>query len=286
MKRILPLLFVSALASLHTLAQAPDSSRWGSVYISGGAFYAGEQTLYRQDVALITSGSTLLAGGLADHDYDGDAYEEGSGLFEAGIGLYPFRKQGQAGPELRVGFLYGGRSTIEGVFFRSTTTPYDTLVSSGTGQVYYIDSVHRSTYGVRYSAERFGLSTSLTWRTKGRRWSVYGGVGLGGGVLLNARTEVSHSTQDLIEGGYFAQQDGRGRYGTYASETFRNGTGWWCGLWTPVGLDFRIARRGDFWSRMHLYYELRPQLLFQGTPELGTHTGFGLQSVFGARFEL
>lgn len=287
MNRYLPLLLVGLLASVQAQAQAPDSSRWGAVYIGGGAFYGGQGSLYRQDIALITPGSILLAGGLADHDYSDDAYEDATGMFEAGISLYPCRKTGRRGPELRMGFLYGGRSSLGGYFQRTTRTPYDTLTSSQTGQVYYVDSVYRSTYAVNYSAERFGLNASLIWRTKGR-WSVYGGVGLAGGLLMNARTKVYRNIYDSVDGPAIGPADGY--YGQYrtdgGSESYRNGTGWWMSLYAPIGIDFQIARHSPFWSRAHLFYELRPQLLFQGTPELGTGTSFGVQSVFGVRFTL
>ncbi|MBK8612608.1 MAG: hypothetical protein IPN85_03810 [Flavobacteriales bacterium] len=288
MKRILLLMSSAVLASSWTLAQSPDSSSWGSVYIGGGAFFAGSQPLYRQELALITSGSTLLAGGHVDHDYSNAGYEDATGLLDAGISFHPFRKSAGLGPELRVGFLYGGRSTLTGYLRRSTRTPYDTLTSSQTGETFYVDSVHSSTYLVEYSAERFGLSTSLVWRTKGR-WSIYGGVGLAGGLLMNARTEVYHSTYDGVDDPNNNRPSDvhDGRYsGNGGTETFRNGTGWWLSLNTPLGLDFQVARRSAFWSRVHLYDELRPQLLFQGTPELGTGTNFGVQSVFGVRLKL
>lgn len=288
MKRILLLMSSAVLASSWTLAQSPDSSSWGSVYIGGGAFFAGSQPLYRQELALITSGSTLLAGGHVDHDYSNAGYEDATGLLDAGISFHPFRKSAGLGPELRVGFLYGGRSTLTGYLRRSTRTPYDTLTSSQTGETFYVDSVHSSTYLVEYSAERFGLSTSLVWRTKGR-WSIYGGVGLAGGLLMNARTEVYHSTYDGVDDPNNNRPSDvhDGRYsGNGGTETFRNGTGWWLSLNTPLGLDFQVARRSAFWSRVHLYDELRPQLLFQGTPELGTGTNFGVQAVFGVRLKL
>lgn len=287
MKRTLSLLLAAGLASAHVLAQAPDSSNWGAVYISGGGFYAGTSALYEQDIALITPGSTLLAGGLADHDYSDNTYENAAGMFDAGIGIHPFRKADRLGPELRIGFLYGGRSSVGGYFQRTTRTPFDTLTSSQTGEVFYVDSVHRSTYAVDYSAERFGLNASMIWRTKGR-WSVYGGVGLAGGLLMNARTDVHRSIYDNVDGPAYSQGDGfySSPFANGGAESYRNGTGWWVSVNTPVGLDFQIARHSPFWSRTHLFFELRPQLVFQGTPELGTGTSFGLQTVFGVRFTL
>lgn len=281
------ILAIALAVGIPAAAQEVPSSPWSTGYLAGGGFFAGNEALFRQDVALLTPGSALLAGGLPDHDYDSDPYlEEGAGLFEAGIGLLPFRKADRNGPELRLGFLYAGRNQLSGYFSRTTRTPYDTLTSSQTGEVYYIDSVHRSTYAVEYSAERFGLNASLTWRTNGR-WSIYGGVGLAGGLLMNARTDVYRSIFDSVDGPSPGPGDGfYGRYNSGASESFRNGSGWWVSLYAPIGLDFRIARKGELWGRLYLYTELRPQLVFQGMPELGTGTSFGIQNILGLRFAL
>ena len=289
MNRVLFILFSALIAAASAQAQAPDTnSCLGSVYIGGGAFFAGAQPLYQQDLTLIAPGSTLLAAGFSDHDYSDAGYQDATSLFEAGIGFHPFRKASGLGPELRVGFLYGGRSNLSAYLRRTTRTPYDTLTSSQTGEVFYTDSVHSSAYLVDYSAERFGLNTSLIWRTKGR-WSIYGGVGAAGGLLMNARTDIYHSIYNSVDG-MAGNLPNEGNYTGYSgnggTESFRNGTGWWLSLYTPIGVDFQIAKRSVFWSRAHLFYELRPQLLFQGTPELGTVTNFGVQSVFGLRFTL
>ena len=281
-------LFLLLSVASSATAQEAAPSTLSAVHLASGGFSGGNAALYRQEIARLTPGSALLADGLLDHDFDSDPYAgEGSGLFEVGVGLRPFRKADRSGPELCLGILYAGRTELTGYFTRITRTPYDTLTSSQTGEVFYIDSVRRSTYAVEYSAERFGLNASLTWRTKGR-WSIYGGVGLAGGLLMNARTDVYHSLYDSVDGpavGPWDGPDGRSVPGG-ASESFRNGTGWWVSVYAPIGLDFRIARKGELWGRLYLYTELRPQLVFQGLPELGTGTSFGMQNILGLRFAL
>ena len=279
-RSIIPvLLAVAAMGPVS--AQSSDSSLWHSAYMGGGAFLWQGQSLFQSDFAALAPGSALLAGGLQDHRYSSYPENSAAGLFEAGVGLLPWRNDQRNGPELRLGVFYGGRSSVSGYFYRSDRTPYDTLVSSQTGAVYYVDSVFRSTTNVNYSAERFGLNASLIWRSKGR-WSVYGGIGIAGGWLMNARTQVYHYTSSNVSGPVVGEPNGG--YFSSVSEQYRNGNGWWLSVYAPIGLDFQITKRNPFWKRMHLYYEFRPQMLFQGTPELGTNTTFGGQSVFGARF--
>ena len=290
MNRVALLLFALLANFGMVQAQTQNTSPWGSVYIGGGAFFSGGQSLIRNDIVKLAPGSTLLAVDLSDHSFSNNTYVEGTGLFDMAISLHPWQKDAGHGPELRLGLLYGGRAYQGAQFYRIDRTPYDTLTSNQTGEQYFVDSVNSSTYWINSSSERFGLNSSLLWRTSGR-WSIYGGVGIAGGLLVNARTEVWHDLYSGVSGQvdqYANAPYGYGPSHGYAAtgENFRNGTGWWLAFYTPVGLDFQIARTSPFWSRVHLFTEVRPQVAFQGSPELGTSTGFGVQSVFGVRFRI
>lgn len=286
--RIASLVLGLFVATTATMAQA-DSSRWGSVYVAGGAYLVAGQPLFRGDLDKLAAGSVLLSQDLSDHTFSNDRYYSATGSFEVSLGLYPCERQGRQGPELRLGVIYAGGVSQSAFLQRTIRTPYDTLTSSQTGEQVFVDSVHQSNYWIRRSAERFGLNASLIWRTDAR-WSFFGGVGLAGGLAMNAGTSVTHDTYEGIDGPGSSYENGHYSNGGYGNrdnlEVFRNGTGWWLSMYTPIGLDFQIARRNAFWNRLHLYYEVRPQLIMQGSPELGTYTDFGMQSLFGARLKL
>ncbi|HRH69436.1 MAG TPA: hypothetical protein PLB89_08030 [Flavobacteriales bacterium] len=277
------------VGSMVAMSQAPDPSRWGSVYVAGGTYFVAGQPLFRGDLEKLAPGSVLLAQDLSDHNFSNDRYYSGTGSFEISLGFLPWQREGKPGPELRLGVIYAGSIPQNALLQRTTRTPYDTLTSSQTGEQFFVDSMHQSSYWIEHSAERFGLNASLIWRTQAR-WSFFGGCGLAGGPAMNAGTYVRHTLVDRIdgpganyEGGQYSQ--GYSAY-TNGTEFFRNGTGWWLSMYTPIGLDFQIARYNAFWNRLHLYYEVRPQLLVQNSPELGTYTDFGIQSLFGARLKI
>src|SRR5262245_8744025 len=96
----LPFLLLASLPQLLR-AQAPGDSlgAMSSVQLATGNFFIGNQPLYMHDVARITEGSALLAADLSDHDYYGEEYRTGAPLFEASLGLLPFRHAGHRGPE-------------------------------------------------------------------------------------------------------------------------------------------------------------------------------------------
>ncbi|MGB0807307.1 MAG: hypothetical protein ACPGRC_11500 [Salibacteraceae bacterium] len=53
----------------------------------------------------------------------------------------------------------------------------------------------------------------------------------------------------------------------------------------PLGLDFRIANKSEFWQRVHLFYEMRPSLEMISIPELSTYTTVAWQHGFGIKVQ-
>jgi hypothetical protein len=116
------------------------------------------------------------------------------------------------------------------------------------------------------------------------------------GALANVQTTIQYEEYSGVSAPSTSSSSGSsfpyayGYFGTgdhtYSTETLDRGTGWWTSLYTPLGLDFRFGRTGDFWTRMHAFAELRPQLVVQHTDDLGTNTSFGIQNLIGLRFRL
>lgn len=223
---------------------------------------------------------------VADHKMVPWDQQQETFSFVMSIGLLPFSKEDHLGPELRLGFIHAGWNERQATLQKMQRTPYDTLVSASTGQEYLVDSVHGSTYFISTKAERIGLDVSMVWSYIGR-WSLYGGVGVMGGPSVNARTYVQLENYEGITAAqgpssYYPQ--GGDRQSTY--ETLKSGTGWWLSTYVPIGIDFRLSKEHPFWKQLHLYYELRPQLLIQGSPELDSTVGTGLLANFGIRMTL
>ncbi len=291
MQRVTLALAVLLSASCVDKALAQEASpvrRLGAVLMGGGSFVSVDPFFGRGDLLRLAPGSELLSRDLSGYTYSTDDLLSGEGSFDLGISFFPCAKEARNGPELRVGVLFGNGPSLRASESRTTRSPYDTLTSSLTGERVLVDSVNTSEYELGYGAERFGLNGSLVWRRPGR-WSLYGGAGLMGGVLMNARTTVSHRVDVRTDNGssypWNAGDD------TFADvpveeESFRNGTGWWFGAYVPLGLDWRAGTVSPFWSRVHFCYELRPQLVIQNIPELATATGGGMQALFLARIEL
>ncbi|HOZ41458.1 MAG TPA: hypothetical protein PLL25_11675 [Flavobacteriales bacterium] len=275
---------------LMAVAQASDSTRWGSIHVAGGSYFVKDATLFRNDIAALVPILGLDDRNLMEYRFTDETFATGLGVFEIAVGYHPFGDTERRGPEVRAGISYAGTQNLRAGLDRTTRAPYDTLTSSQTGDQTFVDSVFSDRIRVQHTAQRVGLNAAIIWRSSGR-WSVYGGVGVAGGPVLNARTEVwQDGNRDVAE-----REESTDDVDLIApwdlplpntSEVYRNATGWWFSMYVPFGIDLQLARKKTFLSRVHFLIEVRPQLAHQGTPELGTRTSIGQQTLSGLRLEL
>lgn len=282
MRNAAGLVMVLLAASHQLLAQEEaEQPRWGGAYVSTGLFVDHRWHLFKSDIATLTSGSRLLARDPSDHWFTTGQRTAGT-AFTAAVSLHPFQRADHRGPELRVGFLSANDLVARARYERTTTITYDTLVSTITSERYPVDSVLDSAYDIEHRYRMVGLQTSLLWRTKGR-FSLYGGVGVGVGLMYDAITQVRYSLSASVSGPADLQD---GEDAIAEEEAFQNGLGSWFQWHIPLGLDYRMHRTHELWSRVHLFYELAPQMIFAQRPDLRSTVGTGLSALLGVRVTL
>jgi len=280
-------LLSSAAVAQDDYASPPSSTGiWGSVYLASGASSIDDRRLLSSDYRLLLTGTEFVEEDLSAYRQNNYfwAGNSGSRAVVLGLGIHPFMNNDRKGPELRMGVSYASVRAGRLGYERSERYTLDTLVSSSSGIVFFVDSTFTSRYDMGHNAERFGLDGSLIFRTGGRsRWSLHGGVGLALGARFNARTWVNKADEGVVN--YPGMS---GRYELIASryEEVDNSGGMWVAFQAPIGVGFRLSRRSNLLGRMDLYLEGRPGMLVQGNKELGTVTSFGSQSLFGLRVRL
>lgn len=266
---------------------APEPSGfWSSAYVSNGGSTVGNRELVMADYRVLLEGSAFSNADLTT--YRQDLYRgtipQPTSAFVFGAGVHPFRGKAGKGPEMRLGFSYMSGGSSQLALKLSERYPLDTLSSSSSGAVYYVDSTYTSKYVLQHGSEHFGVDVSLVFRTDQRaRWSFFGGGGLGFGGRFNARTTATLTSE--------SSTNRPGTIGIASTdkldvEQVDNSGGLWLMFYAPVGVGFRIAKENEFWNRMELYLEGRPGMMVQGTQEFGTITSFGSQFLFGLRVRL
>lgn len=196
----------------------------------------------------------------------------------------------KANPKLRLGFTFSPGKSFYGGSFKENRFPFDTLVSSQTGENIYIDSVITESNGVFYNSDQIRLNASLIFSTNPeKRWALYSGIGVTAGISLNQNTTVSYSkngrTDEVQAINPNMHSNITGYSTTYESisESYRNKTNFGFSAYIPVGVDFRIGNKREFWKRTHLFFEFQPAVDVTSVPELKTYTNLRFNSGLGLR---
>lgn len=264
----------------------PAAQQWGSIHLGGGGSGLDDRDLLLSDMRRLAEGSTILATDLGAFRETSSNWWEPitSRAWAVNVSLLPFRTDDKRGPELRMGIEYAGGLVGELTLERADRTPYDTLRSATSSVVILVDSISMSRISMEHRGERIGVDGSLIFRTGGRsRWALFGGGGLAFGLRFNAGTRVRRIDERYVN------YPGNTAYSGEVLEQvegIRNGGGGWFSAYLPVGVSFRLARRGDLLGRMDLFLESRPGILVQQVPELGTIFSAGSRSLFGVRLRL
>ncbi len=162
----------------------------------------------------------------------------------------------------------------------------DTIISSQTG-TRYIDSVTYKSYNLNYRNMQIRLDGAFIFRTNpASRWNLYGGIGLTFGISINAHTTITENlySSNQVTGTYnYSYQSISNNPKT---EIFNNKKSLNGSVYIPLGIDFRLGRSKEPWSKTHLYIELRPSLEFINIPELKTYIYDAVQASFGFRVRI
>lgn len=195
------------------------------------------------------------------------------------------RKVYKTNPKLRIGLSYFSGTSLTGSLYKNERKRYDTLTSNQTGQVTYIDSTTDHYYNMNYTSEQLRFDGSLIFRTNPQnRWSLYTGLGFTAGISFNAQTEISYDKINKTEVVYATNTPSQ-YYGAnnFKSERYRSKNNFGFLTYLPMGIDFRIGNKREFWKQIHLFYELRPLVNVTSIPELRSITNIGIQNQIGLR---
>ncbi|MFM2135218.1 MAG: hypothetical protein RL021_618 [Bacteroidota bacterium] len=178
--------------------------------------------------------------------------------------------------------------------FREERFPYDTLISTQTGTQYYTDSVHYEQYRFTYGNRQLRVDGNLLFRLHPeKRWVLQGGIGMSLGYSYSSTCELEYRTRDDAGGGYgyFGPSWYSGAYDQIGNqqkdrEEFENSNVFGGGIYVPLGLDFRVGKRRDFWKPIHFYFESRPGIEFNAIPGKGLQVSVSSSAGFGLRVDL
>lgn len=268
---------------------------WGSsqaqiivegIYLQNGAFFGASkgsladlQTLAPQSVFLQQDLTAYQTYPTMNFNFPGQSQSLSVGLKMAKL----------PNATLRLGLMHTNqRNALSTGGSYTETFRIDTLTSSQTGDQFFIDSFSTHSYNANYSQEQLRLDASLLFRYNAdKRWSFYGGIGANFGLSYNATTQIHQRVSP------YGNTYGFGLFndifidsGSHEQETFENKGGFGFGVYAPLGVDFQVGKKRNFWMPIHLYMELRPGFNVNQIAGIGTSFSAGNFSNVGLRFQI
>lgn len=272
-------LLVSLLGmSSIVMAQESESSwKFTEASVFTGIGVQMSQMFTEKDLAEWSENDPWITQDFTGYSQFGGLNSTSSSQFSANLG---FRKTGIHNPSFRVGISYKRLNSQVFGRYQEWSGPYDTLVSSQTGQQYYIDTVRIRSVSAYWGADVLALDGAYILQTDlTRRWSFYGGIGLQAGILFNQELQLARM-ETFSETGITHEMDVE-----LEQRNYRMNTGFSSTVYLPLGIDFRIGKKRPLWQQVHLVYELRPSLSFQTMSSVSVVSP-GVTQHFGLRITI
>ncbi len=201
--------------------------------------------------------------------------------FQVGLNLRKFEHT-----KLRIGISQGSAVNLYSNYSRIEEMVYDTLTSSQTGAQYFLIASNYEGYSMMHTSDNLFLESSVIFTAfKDRRWSMFAGIGFFSGFSYHSETKIN----------YFKYEYSASEYGfSYSSsnmnesqeEVFKNKSNFSSTFFIPLGVDFRIGKKREFWSKQHIYFEFKPSINVTSIPKIGSNGRALLYSCFGYKFQI
>lgn len=186
----------------------------------------------------------------------------------------------KSNPTLRLGIAYLMNNNLNMAYEKVIKYAYDTLTSSQTGTQTILthDSLYR--YSMTNLSKQLRLDAALIFRTnESARWSLYAGVGASLGYTIESTTRIDYTIENVDR-----PKSKENTIDSRQTEIFENKNYLTSSIYAPLGIDFRIGKKREFWKHLHLTYELKPSINFVAIPEIKTVTVVGMVSTGGLRY--
>lgn len=189
----------------------------------------------------------------------------------------------------RIGLTSSSATDISGYYNRQETYRIDTFQSTQTNAVYYIDSTVYHNFRYRNWSNWLHLDVSKIWRTDNpNKFTLYTGIGAVAGITLNSHSDLQYNRYSIDNKPKNYNNTSRRNYSNeyYETENIKNKTRTFASVYVPLGIDYRLSKKKNFWSKLHLFYEGRFSLNQLNVPEIKKYSFSDFNSLIGIRYQL
>ncbi|MES2138779.1 MAG: hypothetical protein V4511_03670 [Bacteroidota bacterium] len=251
----------------------------------GTAFHIGPLGSF-SDFQKINPNSVLLNENMNGYTLSKGFMASAGPTFSANLGFNIANKaktEYRSNTQLRIGITFSEIS-MSNYLSKTDRKRFDTLTSNQTGQMVFSDSVTYSRYSMNYKTQQLRIDVSIIYRTNpAARWSVFGGVGIEGGESIMSYTDINYTEYSNVTPANNSSGSSNNFNTPDRSERIINKNTYGYAAYLPMGLDFRIGNKREFFKQLHVFYEARPFVNYTYIPELGSMNSVGIKSALGLR---
>jgi hypothetical protein len=158
----------------------------------------------------------------------------------------------------------------------------DTLISSQTGQMYYVDSTISNYYNGNYSNDQLRLDAAYIFEANaGKRWAFHAGLGISIGMSYRSTTTLRAEEYIQPYSGYEGTSTQNIESESYGNFMVMGGS-----AYIPLGINFKLGNKREFWKPFVIYNEFRPTIQLNSIPNNTVKFNVGFGSTLGLRYNL
>ena len=282
------LLFIAFLTFSNLNAQIKITQ----IHINSGSFMDIDNSKNQlSDFSLLAPGSDILSKDFSA--YQTNAYYFSGGLmrdnsFLSNSSNFQSIQMGLSFAKCPKGTLRIGISNVHSELLNTSGFNYegyvvDTLISSQTGQMYYVDSTISNYYNGNYSNDQLRLDAAYIFEVNaGKRWAFHAGLGLSIGMSYRSTTTLR--AEEYIQP--YSGFEGTSNTQNIESESYGNFMVMGGSAYIPLGINFKLGNKREFWKPFVIYNEFRPTIQLNSIPNNTVKFNVGFGSTLGLRYNL
>ena len=282
------LLFIAFLTFSKLIAQIKITQ----IHLNAGSFMDIDNSKNKlSDFTLLAPGSSILSKDFSAYQQNGYFFsgfmmgdnfnQSNSSNFQSiQLGL-SFAKCPKGTLRIGISNVHSELLNVSGHYYESNVV--DTLFSSQTGQMYFVDSTISSYYNGNYSNDQLRLDAAYIFEANaGKRWAFHAGLGLSIGMSYRSTTTLR--TEEYIQP--YSGYEGSTNSQNIESETYGNFMVMGGSAYIPLGINFKLGNKREFWKPFVIYNEFRPTIQLNSIPNNTVKFNVGFGSSLGLRYNL
>ena len=282
------LLFIAFLTFSNLNAQIKITQ----IHINSGSFMDIDNSKNQlSDFSLLAPGSDILSKDFSAYQTNGYYFSGGlmrDNSFLSNSSNFQSIQLGLSFAKCPKGTLRIGISNVHSELLNTSGFNYegyvvDTLISSQTGQMYYVDSTISNYYNGNYSNDQLRLDAAYIFEVNaGKRWAFHAGLGLSIGMSYRSTTTLRAEEYIQPYSGY----EGTSNTQNIESESYGNFMVMGGSAYIPLGINFKLGNKREFWKPFVIYNEFRPTIQLNSIPNNTVKLNVGFGSTLGLRYNL